>query len=311
MTEVQRPAGTDHDRGVPGARPHRHAQASRTTVQRGAAASLQRDGEPRRDDARAVVQLELRRRERPTPPLRDPQVRSPPGAVQRHRPGHRRRRRRRRRPIPFTVGAPTAAGTGHAQPDRRGHNAKPRARRGRRRAAAHHPGAPAGKPNAGDPATTPADGPTRHDDGRPRSGSRARLSTPPTGRPRAGAIDCLDDTAARTRRSRRRVPTGAPHGAPDRGRRTRPTTPRAAGPGRASPAGSSATSSRCRPRVSPLVPTPCPRRSQPRRRRARRSATSSPARRSARHWQSCLLLGLGAARELRGRRDWRALRFGS
>lgn len=200
--------------------------------------------------------------------------------------------------IPITVGTPPAPATGGHKQKGAGTNKKSKSPTGPKKSGGHHAGGPAGKPKSGQ-STTPATTNTNTTGGATtQPGTTAQTTTTTT-------TPSTQSTTTATPH-----PTTTPRARPKRATvpRTRPTTPvPLAGPRVTGllisdvtpvPAG-----------VSPLVHTV-----------PAAVVTAPPARQAIRAsllpvfgaaFAVVLLLGLGARRELRSRRDWRALRFGS
>lgn len=198
--------------------------------------------------------------------------------------------------IPITVGTPPTPATGGHHRKGAGTNRKSHSPTGPKKSGGNHAGGPAGKPKSGQ-STTPTTG--TNTTGGTASQPSATASTPATPAPSAPSTTTAAPHPTSTRRARPERTTVP---------RTRPTTPVAlAGP-----------------RVTGLLisdVTPLPATISPLVRVAPASvATAPPARQAIRAsllpvfgaaLAVVLLLGLGARRELRTRRDWRALRFGS
>jgi hypothetical protein len=197
--------------------------------------------------------------------------------------------------IPITVGTPPAPATGGHKQKGAGNNRKSHSPTGPKTSGGHHAGGPAGKPKSGQ-STTPAGSNTNTTGGATsQPSSTGQTTTAPSTNSTTTATPHTT-TAARARRERTTAP------------RTRPTTPvPLAGP---RVTGLLITDVTPVPAtVSPLVHTvPAAVVTAPPARRAIR-ASLLPVYGAA--LAVVLLLGLGARRELRSRRDWRALRFGS
>ena len=201
--------------------------------------------------------------------------------------------------IPITVGTPAAPATGGHKQKGAGTNRKSHSPTGPKKSSGHHPGGPAGKPKSGQ-ATTPAKA-------NPNTTSGATTQPSSTGTAPTTTAPAPSTTPTTTSTPH---PATAPLPRPKRTTvpRTRPTTlvPLAG------------------PRVTGLLisdVTPVPAAVSPLAHTVPAAvATAPPARRAIRASRLpafgaalavFLLLGFGARRELRSRRDWRALRFGS
>lgn len=202
--------------------------------------------------------------------------------------------------LPITVGTPPAPATGGHKQKGAGTNKKSKSSTGPKKSGGHHAGGPAGKPKSGR-STTPTKTP-------PNTTGGATPST--TGQTTTSQTTTTTTTTTTTSTTSTPHPTNAPRARPERTTvpLTRPTTP-------VPPLG---------PRVNGLLisdVTTVPAADSPLVRIVPAAvATAPPARRAVRAsllpafgaaLAVVLLLGLGARRELRTRRDWRTLRFGS
>jgi len=203
--------------------------------------------------------------------------------------------------IPITVGTPAAPATGGHKQNGAGTHRKSHFPTGPKKSSGHHRGGPAGNPKSGQ-ATTPAKANTNTTSGattRPSStGTTPTTTAPAPSRTPTTTSTPHPATAPVPRPKRTTVP------------RTRPTTHTPVPP--AGPRVTGLLISDVTPvpaAVSPLAHTvPAAVATAPTARRAIR-ASRLPAFGAA--LAVALLLGLGARRELRTRRDWRALHFGS
>ncbi len=196
--------------------------------------------------------------------------------------------------IPITVGTPPAPATGGHNQKGAGTNRKSHSPTGPKKSSGHHTGGPAGKPKSGQ-TTTPAKSNTGGATPQPSSGATTTTATTPS--TTSTTTSTPHPTSTRRARPRR---TTVP--------RTEPITPvPLAGPRITGLLISDVTTVPAG--VSPLVHTvPAAVATAPPARQAIR-ASLLPAFGAA--LAVVLLLGFGARRELRTRRDWRALRFGS
>lgn len=199
--------------------------------------------------------------------------------------------------IPITVGTPPAPATGGHKQKGAGTNKKSKSPTGPKNSGGHHAGGPAGKAKSGK-STTPTNTNTNTTGGATTQPT-STATTPTTTTP-----------APSTTPTRTATPHATPAPRPHRTTvpRTRPATPvPLAGPRVAGQLISDVTTVPAT--LSPLVHTV-----------PAAVATAPPARRAIRAsllpafgagLAVVLLLGLGARRELRTRREWQALRFGS
>lgn len=199
--------------------------------------------------------------------------------------------------IPITVGTPPAPATGGHKQKGAGTNRKSHSPTGPKRSSGHHAGGPAGKSKSGQ-STTPAKTTTSTTGGAATQPGATGTTTTTPASPTTSTTTATPQPTTTPRAPRKRAT--AP--------RTRPSTPvPLAGP-----------------RVTGLLiseVTPVPAAISPLVRTVPAAVvTAPPARQAIRAsllpvfgaaLALVLLLGLGARRELRTRRDWRALRFGS
>jgi hypothetical protein len=199
--------------------------------------------------------------------------------------------------IPITVGTPPAPATGGHKQKGAGTNTKSHSPTGPKKSGGHHAGGPAGKPKSGQSTTPTKTNPSTTGGAATQPSTTGQTTTTPaSSTPTTTTATPRPTTARRPRRGRATVP------------RTRPTTPvPLAGPRVTGLLISDVTSVPAA--VSPLVHTvPAAVVTAP---PARRAIQSSLLPVFGAALALVLLLGLGARRELRTRRDWRALRFGS
>jgi hypothetical protein len=200
--------------------------------------------------------------------------------------------------IPITVGTPPAPATGGHKQTGAGTNKKSKSPTGPKKSGGHHAGGPAGKPKSGQ-STTPTKTNTNTTGGATTQPNTTTETTPTTATTTTQSTTSATPPPTTVPRTRPR-PTTVP--------RTRQITPLPlTGPRVNGLLISDVTTVPAA--VSPLVHTV-----------PEAIATAPPARRAVRAsllpafgaaLAVVLLLGLGARRELRTRRDWRTLRFGS
>lgn len=221
-------------------------------------------------------------------------------------------------PVPITVGAPPAPATGGHNQAGAGTNRKSHTQTGPKKSSGHHAGGPAGKPKSSQSTTAGTGRGAKTGTGNTTPGtSSTHASTTPSSTPAGASTHPATTSASPLTTSASPATTSASPARPTASTKrakhatappTRPSAPvpfagpRVTGVLISDVTPVAAAASPLVHKVSAPLATAPP---------ARQAIRTSPLPVLGAALAVVLLLGLGAGRELRTRRDWRALRFGS